>query len=79
MRIKTMIDQHYPPPCVHTEGIGLCAACQEAFGEDPQAYCEYGDHPEGIANFRRDQEMIDADMRARDTQPPSVPDPSIPF
>lgn len=48
--------------CIHNEEIGLpglCPSCQEDHDEDPLAWLEYGDHTQGIANWRRLQEEMD--------------------
>lgn len=42
----------FPPTCVHTER-GLCEACQREYDEDPQAWIEYGQHPEGIVKWEQ--------------------------
>ncbi len=67
----------YPPPCIHTNGTGLCAACQAGFEYDPQAYFEFGDHPQGLANWQAVQEEIAAEAARPVT--PYQPDPDIPF
>jgi len=54
-----------PPPnltCVHvldwpTPGGGLCPSCAAAFDADPDAYLEFGDHPAGLENWRREQQL----------------------
>lgn len=46
--------------CIHTAGAGLCPACQEAFDEDPGAWLEYGDHEQGIANWKALLAELDA-------------------
>jgi len=64
-------------PCIHTNGIGLCLDCQTAYDDDPLAYIEFGDHPEGI---RRWQEL-QAEMEAERQRPVVVriADDELPF
>lgn len=70
----------YPPPCVHSpDGICLCECCQESYDEDPQAYIEFGDHPQGIANWQALQDEMDQARAEEAALPVSVPDPTIPF
>lgn len=38
--------------CIH-QADGLCPDCLESFQADPNAWIEYGDHPQGIANWQR--------------------------
>src|SRR5262249_53714744 len=60
-----------PPTCIHA-ARGPCPACQAEYDEDPQAYLEYGDHPQGLANWR----ALQAEMAAgaAEAVPPPVPD-----
>lgn len=42
--------------CIHHLAIGtrgLCPACEEERTADPDAWAEYGRHPEGEANWLR--------------------------
>ena len=61
----------------------LCPACQAAYDEDPSAYAELGDHPEGLANWKAEQEAIAAYAAevnaAIERGKATPPDPSIPF
>ncbi len=54
-----------PPACVHTTDGTLCPSCRHEWEEDPTAYNEYGDHPEGLKRWR----ALQADMAARPPQP----------
>ena len=49
--------------CIHCER-GLCEACQDAFDEDEEAFREYGDTPEGIANWEKFKAEMDAEAAA---------------
>lgn len=69
----------FPPPCIHTNGAGLCASCQAGYDYDPSAYLEFGDHPEGLANWKREQEMMLDDIAEMEARGPGIPDPDIPF
>jgi len=42
--------------CIHAPG--LCPKCREEYDEDPTAWLEFGDYPEGIARWQRLQEEI---------------------
>lgn len=65
--------------CIHAL-LGLCAECKDDYDEDPSAYFEFGDHPHGIANWKRLQDEIAADRPAEhDNTPPAVYDGEIPF
>jgi hypothetical protein len=56
--------------CIHREH-GLCPACEADYLEDPSAWLEFGNHAEGLENWKRLQEEMvqDAELRERDTQP----------
>lgn len=56
---------------------GLCRTCQEEYDYDPQAWIDYGHHPQGEANWQALQDEIAADAANRPA--PSEPDPDIPF
>jgi hypothetical protein len=57
--------------CIHAQH-GLCPKCQADYDQDPQAYVEFGQHPQGEANWRqeRDQMLIDKGI-----DPTSCPEP----
>src|SRR5262245_5772795 len=61
--------------CIHTER-GLCPACQSDYDADPLAYLEYGDHPEGLANYQR---LLDEIAQAAQDPTPLVAWDEIPF
>lgn len=65
-----------PPSCIHVQR-GLCDDCQAEYDEDPSAYYEYGDHPQGIANWQ----ALQAEMDAEASRPvsPAGGDSDIPF
>ena len=72
----------YPTPCDHTSGHSLCEACQAEFEADEGAWEEYGHHPRGRANWRRECELMERDRqeRAADELPAGAVDLSdIPF
>jgi len=69
----------HPPACIHGDGKSLCASCQAGYDYDPSAYLEFGDHPEGLANWRREQELMLADIEAARFRGPAIADPDIPF
>lgn len=60
--------------CVHCRA-GLCEACLREYLDDPQAFWDYGHHPEGLARWRR----LEEELRRDAAPPPSVPGPEIPF
>lgn len=66
----------YPRPCIHGDGTNLCPACQEDYDGDPDAWEEFGQHPQGIANYQALLEEIAADA---ERIAPVEPDPNIPF
>jgi hypothetical protein len=45
------------PHCIHV-AHGLCRNCLDEYLEDPQAWEEFGDHPQGIANWRALEDEI---------------------
>lgn len=49
-----MID---PTTCIHRES-GLCPDCCQAYEEDPEAWYEFGDHTDGIARSKAQDEEI---------------------
>lgn len=63
--------------CVHVER-GLCGKCWDEYDADPSAYIEFGDHEQGIANWKAEQELI-AKSAAESVQHLPCDDPSIPF
>lgn len=54
--------------CIHSTA-GLCPACQADYDEDPAAWLEFGDHPEGIARWKAEQERIDRNAADQPTMP----------
>lgn len=61
----------------------ICDACRADHDEDPDAWMEFGDHPDGAANWEREEKLILADL---DTDAQGMADaiaktidPSIPF
>lgn len=40
------------PKCIHSD-TGLCPDCRAEFDEDPDAWWEFGAHPQGIENTKR--------------------------
>jgi len=67
-----------PTPCIHSDGATLCESCFAQWAEDPAAYDEFGDHPEGIARWR----ALCAEMAERQRRLPDAPlvvDSEIPF
>lgn len=69
----------YPTPCIHGDGTNLCSDCQEEFDTDPGAWEEFGEHPQGAANWKAMQEEMAAEAERVARLPPAVPDPNIPF
>jgi hypothetical protein len=57
--------------CIHAQH-GLCAKCQADYYEDPQAYVEFGQHPQGEANWKRERDQILID---KGIDPTSCPEP----
>lgn len=45
--------------CIHQEA-GLCPECQEDYDADPEAWHEFGQHPQGIENWKRLQAEMEA-------------------
>ena len=62
--------------CIHTDD-GLCPSCQEEYDEDPGSWLEFGQHAQGIANWKVFMEEMHAYHAAH--HEPAAPDPSIPF
>lgn len=63
--------------CIHALP-GLCPGCQASYEEDPGAWIEFGDHPEGIARW----EALQAEMAAYHAANPQTDvhdDSDIPF
>lgn len=61
--------------CIHTDK-GLCPACQALYDEDPDAYWEFGDHPDGLRR-RAEEEARIATWEAErwaEPQPPTYGD-----
>jgi hypothetical protein len=46
--------------CLHAQN-GLCPKCQADYDEDPQAYVEFGQHPQGEANWQAERDKLLAD------------------
>jgi hypothetical protein len=68
------------PPCIHTDGKGLCQDCLAEFAADPEAYLEYGEHPAGIERWRAVQEEMAAHaIQAEAARLAGGSDPEIPF
>lgn len=68
--------------CIHRLSVsadGLCPACQEDYDTDPESWIEFGDHPQGIANWKAEQELIAQWEREQAARPPVECDPEIPF
>ena len=63
--------------CIHAPH-GLCELCRAAYDEDPAAYLEFGDHPEGLRRWREEQEAMRAWQEANPPQPLRVDD-EVPF
>lgn len=48
--------------CIHVvDGVGLCQQCADDYDEDPTAYMEFGDHPDGVKRWQEEQARIDAE------------------
>lgn len=62
------------PNCIHTKE-GFCPDCQESFDADPDAWWEFGEHPEGIARWESFMAQFDIGL---DPSPLMVGD-DIPF
>jgi hypothetical protein len=45
--------------CIH-QSEGLCPTCQADHDEDPLAWAEFGNHPQGIANWHALQAELEA-------------------
>jgi hypothetical protein len=58
--------------CIHAAN-GLCPDCEADYDYDPIAWVEFGNHPQGIANWEAELKAIE------EWQQPSEPDPTIPF
>lgn len=67
----------FPPSCIHSDGKGLCAACQLEFATDPESWLEFGDHPDGLERWRRLQVDIGEGCIGGSSVP--LPDQDIPF
>lgn len=66
--------------CIHCQAGQICDACRADHDEDPEAWIEFGDHPAGAANWKREEELILADL-GTDAQgmADAIADPTIPF
>lgn len=64
--------------CIHAVK-GLCDTCQADYDTDPAAYIEFGDHPQGIANWKAEQARIEEWNAAQPQAPSDMDDTSIPF
>jgi hypothetical protein len=65
--------------CIHAEQ-GLCPGCQEAWEADPQAFLEYGDHPDGLERWRALQaELLDGAAADRAAEARRAAEPSPVF
>ncbi len=65
--------------CIHSKS-GLCKSCQDEYDIDPTAWIEFGDHPEGIARWKAEQERIAADRAEQEAMPVAEVDwGEIPF
>jgi hypothetical protein len=74
--------------CIH-QSHGLCRRCQRDFDEDPVAWLEFGNHPEGLANlaaleaelaaeaaaYRREEEL----RQGQDDWPAPADEAELPF
>ena len=52
-----------PLTCIH-RSKGLCPECRTEFEADPCAWYEFGNHPQGIANWQALQNEIAQDWAA---------------
>ena len=64
------------PPCIHGDGTSLCGNCREAYETDPDAYIEFGDHPEGMKRWAAELRLREVDLAGPPTLPP---DPNLPL
>lgn len=64
--------------CIHSDK-GLCSACLVEYAEDPLAYWEFGQHPDGNARWQAKLKLIEEEMAAAVPHQPSPDDATIPF
>lgn len=57
-----LCDSGLPCPMAYNVPLktGLCERCQADYDEDPSSYLEFGDYPQGIANWNALKEEMDA-------------------
>lgn len=68
--------------CIHATSAGsagLCDQCYADYQEDPEAFLEFGDHPEGLARWRELQAEMSEYAARQAALPTTAPDPTIPF
>ena len=71
---------HHPDTCVH-QPRGLCPECQRDADEDPEAWTEFGRHPDGIRRARElEEEMrVEAERQRAEDSLPARDDSDIPY
>ncbi len=73
-----------PPPddscltCIHREQ-GLCESCQAEYDEDPEAFEEFGRHPEGMRRWAELEAEMEASRLAHADREPIAIDPDMPW
>lgn len=67
-----------PITCFHAS-LGLCSECQAEHDEDPQAWIEYGPHPDGNARWESLQGEIAQAADDRANWNAADQDASVPF
>lgn len=66
--------------CIHCPAGQICDACRADHDEDPEAWIEFGEHPQGEENWKREEASILADMGTTPQgMADAISDPSIPF
>lgn len=66
--------------CIH-QPKGLCPACEQEYQIDPDAWIEFGDHPDGIQRWKDLQAEMEQDRlnAMAGESGPSTNDPDVPF
>ena len=64
--------------CTHRPAGRICDDCRADYMVDPSSWWEFGAHPEGEANWQREEEAIARDVSVY-AATHADPDPNIPF
>ncbi len=68
--------------CVHLLAVsadGLCPQCEEDYDADPEAYHEFGEHPEGVRRWKAFQAELAAMPQHDPIDDSGINNDSLPF